>query len=133
MNKNWTFAALLVLAGIGATRFAGGADDIAPVGELLEGRDAIVLERRAAAEASYDASQVPRELQDLIPLAIVWGSTDNYSTYASEAEKAELLNRLASRLTAIDRWLATFDMDLPLPLEASTFFWMRDEYEVAGF
>lgn len=131
MKKIWVFVGLLILAGIAAPRFTGNADGVAPVGELLEGRDAEVLERRAEAEANFDASQVPQELRDLIPLAIIWGSTDNYSYYASDAEKAELRRRLADRLTAIDRWLATFDMEQPLPLEPSTFFWMRDEYEVA--
>ncbi|NNF26354.1 MAG: hypothetical protein HKN73_03910 [Gemmatimonadetes bacterium] len=131
MNKKWLYAGVFILSGTVTAFFGDRTDGVAPVGELLEGRDAGVLERRAEAEASFDASQVPRELRDLIPLAIVWGSTDNYSYYASDAEKAELQRRLADRLTAIDRWLATFDMDQPLPLEPSTFFWMRDEYEVA--
>lgn len=120
----------LVVVGVAVWRALGPADGIAPAGELLEGGEESVLERRAEVRAAYDDSRVPEELRDLIPLAIVWGSSDNYSSYASEAEKADLKKALDGRVQAIDRWLATFDMEKALPLEASTFFWMRDEYEV---
>ncbi len=130
MNTRVVLFGLLLAGTIVWWRAQSPTDEIAPVGELLEGRDALVMERRAEARAAYDRSQVPADLQDLIPLAIVWGSTDNYSDHASDAEKAELKRELDGRVEAIDRWLGTFDMELPLPLEASTFFWMRDEYEV---
>ena len=126
------FTALLIL---GVVLLPRQADDVGtpPAGEAVDGAG---LDRVDRPIITLDPSRVPRDLQDLIPVAEEWGIGDDVirsdvEEAASATEKERFRAALTGRTARVTEWLDSFGMD-PMSDEAATFMYMLEALDEMG-
>ena len=79
---------------------------------------------------SLNASKVPSDLADLVPLAEKWGINDDvirndFQSKSSDADKQALVKALTGRNDRITKWLDSQPKDGAMSDEAAAFMYMQ--------
>ncbi len=101
--------------------------EILPAAEMKE-RYQLTADNRP--RISLNASKVPSDLADLVPLAEKWGINDDvirndFQSKSSDADKQALVKALTGRNDRITKWLDSQPKDGAMSDEAAAFMYMQ--------